>query len=129
ATLSTGLGFSQSYSAQLRVNKDGIGHQAITYSGTAAFEQICTNNAEIVVRNVGEGGAAFHITQRIDARYICLQPLIYLDRAAFIHLHARCRQVEPIGVGNTASGQEQVRSAKSTFPGWCTYRQLNSTAS
>ncbi len=76
--------------------------------GISALKQVGANNAEIVVGDMREGRSAFHVAQRVDAGHVGLQPFVHPDEAAFVHLDSACRQIEPVGIGNTSRGQKQM---------------------
>lgn len=56
ASLGSGLAFAQAHPPQLRIDEDGIRHQAILSAGTALLEQVRAQNTDVIVANVGERG-------------------------------------------------------------------------
>jgi hypothetical protein len=47
---------------KLRVDEDGIWDNTISSAGAAVLKQIGAQNAEVVVRHMGESWTSFHIT-------------------------------------------------------------------
>ena len=62
APLFSGLGLAHANTPKLGIDEDGIGDQAILRAGAAMLQQVGAQNADVIVRDVGERRAPFHIT-------------------------------------------------------------------
>jgi hypothetical protein len=76
--------FRQADATKLRIDEDGIGNEAAFGADASLFEEICTDDAEIVVRNVREGRAALDVPQRVDSSHICFEFCIDLEETTLV---------------------------------------------
>ena len=123
--LSAGLPFAQSHPAQLRIDKDRVRHQPILQGRISRFEKIGADDTKIVVGDMGERRAAFHVAQGIDAWHVGLQVIVDGDQAPLVHLDPSSLGVEPVGIGHAADGRQQVGTVKRPLPTGCAQRQQN----
>src|SRR5208282_2640028 len=97
------LRFSQADSAQLRINKNGIRNEAALGAGASLFNQICANDAEVVVRNVRERRPTLDVAQCVNSSHICFEFWIDLNKATFVRGDACRGNIKSVGVGYAAS--------------------------
>ena len=74
------------------------------------MEKVGFHDAEVVVGNVGEGGASGHVTERIDPLEIGLELGVHRDEAARVELDPRRAGGQSTGIGRSAGGDEKLRS-------------------
>jgi hypothetical protein len=108
SSLVIGFRFAQADTTQLWINENRIGHQSILNRSLPIFQQIGTNDAEVIVRDMGESRAALHIPQRINIRYIGLQSVVNPNIAVFVHFDTDHSQIKPIRVGGAARRDQQM---------------------
>ncbi len=65
------------------------------------IEEIIGDNLVIVVRSMCKGAAAVAVTQRPDARHICLQLIVNYDVAAVIGRNASFVETKVARVGDS----------------------------
>jgi hypothetical protein len=73
APLFSGLVFALANTSKLGIDEDGKGDKAILRAGIAVLQQVGTQNAEVIVRDVGESWPPFNIPQRVDASHVRFQ--------------------------------------------------------
>src|SRR5262249_21765156 len=88
APLFSGLVFAHANPSKLGIDKDGVGDKAILSAGVAMLKQVGAQNAEVIVRDVGESWPTFHITQRVYARNVGFQLPIDLDETLLVQVYA-----------------------------------------
>src|SRR5262245_17861215 len=76
----------------------------------AAFQEVASDNAEVVVGDVGELRAALHVAERVDTRCTRLQPTVGFDESLVVQCYTGRPAVQPIGVGGTTGSEKQVRA-------------------
>ena len=76
ATLFLRVAFAQPNAAKLRVNVHGVGHEPPSGGRVAVFDQICSHNPKIIIRNVGKGWAAVDVAKRVHTSDIGLQAFV-----------------------------------------------------
>jgi hypothetical protein len=108
AILRAGFGFGETDAAKLRVDEDGVGHQAIGSGGAAAFEQVGAQDAEIVVGNVRESGAALDVAEGEDVLRGGFELFVDADEAVGIGRDCGGEEIQRVGVGNASSGHEEM---------------------
>src|SRR5581483_813746 len=96
--------------------KDGMGHQAIPRAGVAFLQQIGAHNAVVIVGDMDERWPTSHISHGVNVRHIRFQSLIDLDIALLVQVDASRFRGKRFGVGNAASGCQQMRADKLLFP-------------
>src|SRR5262249_1205401 len=87
-----------------------VGGNAVRHPPLLVIENIRSNDLEIVVGRVSKGPATVAVTQRPDTRHICLQLVVYFDKAAPVHADTSGLKAEVVGVRAASDRQEQVRS-------------------
>jgi hypothetical protein len=110
--LGAGFGFCEADAAEFGIGKKHVGDEAAVDGGVSIFEDVGAQDAEIVVGNVGEGRAAFDVSESEDARRGGFQFPIYFNVATVIDRDAGGGNVQRIGVGSAAGGDEQVRAVE-----------------
>jgi len=110
AVLRAGFRFGEADAAELRVDEDGVGHETIGGGGAAVFEQIGAKDAEIIVGNVGEGGAALNVAEGVDVLRGGFELFVDADEAAGVGRDGGGGKIQCVGVGNASGGDEEVRA-------------------
>ncbi len=76
------------------------------------LKQVGAQNAEVIVRDVGESWPTFHITQCVDARNVRFQLPIDLDVTLLVQLYASSFGCEIFGVRYATGCRQQMRAGK-----------------
>src|SRR5258708_36034503 len=95
--------------------------------GVALFNEVGTDNAKIVIRNMGESWTTFYITKGVNIRDVSLQFFVGLNKAVRIHLYTRRGKVQPVRIWCASSSHQQVRACECTFSLRCLDGQPNLT--
>src|SRR5258708_8035821 len=95
--------------------------------GVALFNEVGTDNAKIVIRNMGESWTTFYITKGVNTWDVSLQFFVGLNKAVRIHLHTRRGRVQPVSIWCASSSHQQVRACECTFSLRCLDGQPNLT--
>ena len=95
--------------------KTVYGDDAIIDRGVSAFDQIGSDDAVIVVRDVSELRAAFHVAERVNARRVCFQSLVHFDEAVLVGFDPADERfnVSVFGVRPTAASRCEPVSVRS----------------
>ena len=96
--------------AELGIDKNGVRNEAAFGAGFAVFDQICADDAEIIVRNVRERRTTFDIAQRKNPPYAGLQPIVHLYEALLVGGNSRHRSLQPIGIRPSPRRGQQMRT-------------------
>src|SRR5258708_3851704 len=110
AVLPASLRFGEADAAELRVDEDGVGNEAIRGGRGAIFEQVGAKDAEVVVGNVGEGRPAFDVAEGVDVFRGGFELFVDADEAAGVGGDGGGGKIQRVGVGDPSSGDEQVRA-------------------
>src|SRR5258708_9020629 len=93
--------------------------------GIGLLNEVGTDNAKIVIRDMGESRATFYISKGVNTRYIGLQLFVGLDKTVRIHLYARRGRVQPVSIWRASSSHQQVGTCECTFSLRCLDGQPN----
>ncbi len=102
--------FGEAYTAELRIGEDAVRDEAVFNSQILSFDEIAVNNLEVIVRDVGERGAAFAIAESPNARNIGLEAAVHFDEAVLVGFNACFVEGETVGVGTATSGDQEMRA-------------------
>ena len=82
-----------------------------------AAEQVVTDDAIVIVRDMRERGAAIDVSQGVDARYVRLQPVVHPDEPVGIDLHTGGGEVEPVAIRHPSRGHQEVGAGDGSVSG------------
>src|SRR5258705_6862178 len=97
---------------ELRIDEAGVGHQPSVDGDILFLDNVGANDAEVVVGNVREGGAAFDVSEGINTRYVGLEPIVCFEEAFGVGFNSGGRQIKRVGIRGAANGDEKVRSCQ-----------------
>ena len=103
-----GFSFAHTHAAKLWVDEEGIWEETTCDRSASLFDDVGSNDAEVVVGNVRESGTAFDVAESEDAGDICFETIIDLNVAVLVSRDSGGGRVEPIGVGNAARSDEKM---------------------
>src|SRR5271165_6987909 len=126
-TLVAGFGFGEADAAELRVDEDGAGQDAVADAAAFAVEEICRRYAVVVVRNVGEGGTALDVAESVDAGDIRFEIVVDLDEAVLVGCDSGGGEVERFGVRRASGGDKQMGAGDGAGFAAVFYGQLDGT--
>src|SRR5262245_25446290 len=75
------LRFTQTYAPELRIYENSVRHETIINRRVPAFNQIGSDDAVIVVRDVSELRAALHVAEGVDSGRGGFQSIVHFDEA------------------------------------------------
>src|SRR5439155_26784419 len=93
--------------AQLRVGEDAVGNQAALDAAVLSLDNVPIDDLVVVVGDVGEGGAALHVAEGVDAGDVRLQAAVDAHVAARVRLDAGVLQPQVVRVRAAAGGDQQ----------------------
>src|SRR5262250_3286893 len=96
AVLRAGLLFGQADTTELRINKNGVGNQAVGRGGVAVFQEIGAQDAKIVVRDVGKRGTSLDVAQGVDVLGGSLELVVHANEAAVVSGHSGGEEIQGI---------------------------------
>ena len=96
--------------AELRIDEDGVGKHAPLDGGVLAVEKVVAQDAKIVIRNMGEGGATLDVANSIDAGDICFQVRVNAKETLVVGLDSGCGQIEFICIWRASYGDQKMGS-------------------
>lgn len=102
--------FGHTDSPEFRIGVDAPGDQATLGGSVDAIDQVALENSEVVVRNVGEGGATVDIADGEDARNVRFEASVHRDVAALIEFDSAFAGSQQVGVRGASRGDKKVRS-------------------
>src|SRR5262249_45978694 len=94
--------------SQLRICEDAVGYDALVDSAACAFDQVGVNDLEIVVRDVSEGGPAFHVAKCPDTGNARFQFVVDPDCAIGIEYNSGLVKIQFLGIGSPSSRNENM---------------------
>src|SRR6266487_2898746 len=105
--------FGQADPAQLRIDKDRIGHLTIVSRGVLLFEEISADDTEIIVRNMRERRPALDVAECVDGASRSFEAVVYLDEAAIVRFNPSRRKAQGVRVRRSPCGDQQMRTGQS----------------
>jgi len=102
--------FGKADAAELWVDEDGVGNEAIGGGGAPVFKQVSAEDAEIVVGNVGEGRASLDVTEGKDVFRGGFELFVYADKAAGVGGNCGGGKIQRVRVGNASGSDKEVRA-------------------
>src|SRR5262247_2871893 len=104
------LRLAQTDAPELRVNEDGIWREAVIDRGVSALDQIRSDDAVIIISDVSELRAAFHVAERVYSWRARFQSIVRFDEAVPVGFDPGRREVQGLGVRRATGGREQMRA-------------------
>ena len=92
------------------IDENRVGHEAFVGSCIAAFEQIRSDDAKVVVGNMRELRPAFDIAQRVHSRDVRLEFVIDLDISLLVRFNSSRREIQIFSIGFPAHSTQQMCS-------------------
>ena len=104
------FGFGHPDVGERRVDVEGVCENAVADATRSPMEEIVGDDFVVVVRSVGEGAAAVAVADSENAGSGGAELIVDGDVAALVGCDAGRGQVQVVGVGHAAHGQQHVRA-------------------